>query len=259
MNSRIAYCLSDHTGVTIEAVARSVLSQFPAFECSLIVLPFIDSMQKAHAAVAQMAATPTALAFTSITDSGLRTVLRESGLPMFDLFEQVVPAVEAALGQAATPHGGQTHSMSPNYESRMDALNFSLALDDGLEPQRLDEADLILIGVSRVGKTPTALYLALQYGLRAANYPLTPEDLARPDLPEVLRPHLARLRALTLSAERLAAIRQARYPDSRYASVEQCRVEVAAAERLFRHHGLAVIDTTRMSIEEIAARLQARA
>jgi len=258
MNTRIAYCLSDHTGVTIEAVARSVLSQFPAFECSLIVLPFIDSADKAQAALARMAATPAALAFTSITDPAVRAELRDSGIPVFDLFEHLVPGVEAALGQTATPQGGRTHSMSPNYESRMDAVNFSLALDDGLEPQRLDQAELILIGVSRVGKTPTALYLALQYGLRVANYPLTPDDLARPDLPDVLQPHVPRLRALTLAAERLTAIRQARYPNSRYASPEQCRTELAAAERLFRRHGLAVTDTTRMSIEEIAARLYAR-
>ncbi|MFP5418357.1 MAG: pyruvate, phosphate dikinase/phosphoenolpyruvate synthase regulator [Gammaproteobacteria bacterium] len=256
MNMRIAYCLSDHTGVTIEAVARSVLSQFPAFECSLIVLPFIDSVDKARAARARLAASPAALAFTSITDPAVRAELRDSGIPVFDLFAHLVPGVEAALGQTATPQGGRTHCMSPNYESRMDAVNFSLALDDGLAPQRLDQAELILIGVSRVGKTPTALYLALHYGLRVANYPLTPDDLARPELPGVLLPHLARLRALTLSVERLAAIRQARYPDSRYASPEQCRTELAAAERLFRRHGLPVTDTTRMSIEEIAARLQ---
>ena len=256
MKNRIAYCLSDHTGVTVEAVAKSVLSQFPAFEFSLIVLPFIDSPEKAQAATARIAATPGALAFTSVTDPALRAILRGSGAALFDLFEQLVPAVESALGQAATPHGGQTHSMANNYESRMDAVNFSLALDDGLQPQRLDQADLILVGVSRVGKTPTALYLALQYGLRVANYPLTPEDLEQHTLPEVLLAHLPRLRALTLSAERLTAIRQMRYPNSQYASPEQCRTELAAAERLFAHHGLPVIDTTRMSVEEIAARLR---
>lgn len=256
MKNRTAFCLSDHTGVTVEAMARSVLSQFPAFEFSLIVLPFIDSREKAQAAAARIAATPDALAFTSVTDPALRAILRASGGALFDLFELVAPAVESALGQAATPHGGHTHSMAHDYEKRMDAVNFSLALDDGLQPQRLSQADLILVGVSRVGKTPTALYLALQYGLRAANYPLTPEDLAHPSLPEVLQANLPRLRALTISAERLAAIRQVRYPDSQYASLQQCRTELATAERLFKRNDLPIIDTTRMSVEEIAARLR---
>jgi len=140
----------------------------------------------------------------------------------------------------------------------MDAVNFALNLDDGLNPQRLGQADLILVGVSRVGKTPSALYLALQYGLRVANYPLTPDDLEHNILPDVLLDQLPRLRALTLLPERLAIIRQVRYPDSRYASLAQCREELAAAERLFKHHGLPVIDTTRMSVEEIAARLRSQ-
>ena len=256
MNKRIAYCVSDHTGVTVEAVAKSVLAQFPALEFSLIALPFIDSPKKAQAAAAQIAATPDALVFSTLADPALRTALRDSHASLFDVFDLVAPSVESALGQAATPSGGRTHDMASDYESRMDAVNFSLALDDGLQPQRLDQADLILVGVSRVGKTPTALYLALQYGLRVANYPLTPDDLAQPGLPEVLLAHLPRLRALTLSAERLAAIRQARYPDSRYASLAQCSDELAAAERLFRRHALPVLDTTRMSVEEIAARLR---
>ena len=256
MNPRIVFCVSDHTGVTVEAVAKSVLSQFPAVEFSLIALPFVDSAEKAQAAVAQIAATPGALVFSTLTDPALRAVLRESGAALFDAFELIAPAVEAALGQPATPGSGRIHSMASNYESRMDAVNFSLALDDGLQPQRLDQADLILVGVSRVGKTPTALYLALQYGLRVANYPLTPDDLAHRKLPGVLLAHLPRLRALTLSAERLAAIRQARYPGSRYASLAQCRDELTAAEALFKRHTLPVFDTTRMSVEEIAARLR---
>ena len=256
MKKRIAYCVSDHTGVTVEAVAKSVLAQFPALEFSLIVLPFIDSPEKAQAAAAQIAATPDALVFSTLADPALRTALRQNNTCMFDVFDLVAPAVETALGQAATPSGGHTHGMANDYESRMDAVNFSLALDDGLQPQRLDQANLILVGVSRVGKTPTALYLALQYGLRVANYPLTPDDLEHGSLPDVLLANLPRLRALTLSPERLAAIRQARYPDSRYASLPQCRDELAAAERLFAHHALPVLDTSRMSVEEIAARLR---
>lgn len=258
MKKRVAYCVSDHTGVTVEAVAKSVLAQFPALEFSLIALPFIDSPEKARAAAVQIAATPDALVFSTLADPALRASLRDSHASLFDVFDLIAPAVETTLGQAATPSGGHTHGMATNYESRMDAVNFSLALDDGLQPQRLDQADLILVGVSRVGKTPTALYLALQYGLRVANYPLTPDDLERGDLPEVLLANLPRLRALTLSAERLAAIRQARYPDSRYASLQQCRMELAIAEQLFARHALPLLDTSRMSVEEIAARLRSQ-
>lgn len=256
MNDCSVFCVSDHTGVTVEAVAKSVLAQFPRLEFSLITLPFVDSAGKAQAAAARIAAAPRALVFSTLTDPALRGVLRSAGAGLFDVFELVAPAVEASLGQTAIPSGGRTHGMAPDYEARMDAVNFALNLDDGLSPERLGQADLILVGVSRVGKTPSALYLALQYGLRVANYPLTPDDLAHPTLPDVLLAHLPRLRALTLSAERLAAIRQVRYPDSRYASPQQCRAELVAAEALFKRHALPVLDTTRMSVEEIAARLR---
>ena len=256
MNGYSVFCVSDHTGVTVESVAKSVLTQFPRLEFSLITLPFVDSAEKARAAVARIAATPRALTFSSLTDPALRMPFHQAGLSLFDVFELIAPAVEAALGLSATPSGGHTHGMAPDYEARMDAVNFALNLDDGLNPERLGQADLILVGVSRVGKTPTALYLALQYGLRAANYPLTPDDLEHDDLPAYLKAHLPRLRGLTLSAERLATLRQARYPGSRYASLEQCRMELVAAERFFKRHALPVVDTTRMSVEEIAARLR---
>ena len=256
MNGCSVFCVSDHTGVTVEAVAKSVLAQFPRLECSLIALPFVDSADKARTAAARIAATPGALVFSTLTDPALRTILRDAGVSLFDVFDLIAPAVGAALGQTATPSGGRTHGMANDYEARMDAVNFALKLDDGLNPERLDQADLILVGVSRVGKTPTALYLALQYGLRAANYPLTPDDLQHGELPLPLQAHLSRLRGLTLSADRLAALRQARYPDSRYASLAQCRAELDAAETLFKRNGLPVTDTTRMSVEEIAARLR---
>ena len=256
MNDYSVFCVSDHTGVTVESVAKSVLAQFPRLEFSLITLPFVDSPDKARAAAARIAAVSRALTFSTLTDPALRVPFRQAGLSLFDVFDLIGPAVETAIGQSATPSGGHTHGMAPDYEARMDAVNFALNLDDGLNPERLGQADLILVGVSRVGKTPTALYLALQYGLRVANYPLTPEDLEQQSLPGVLLAHLPRLRALTLSPERLAAIRQARYPDSRYASLTQSRDELTAAERLFARHALPVLDTTRMSVEEIAARLR---
>ena len=256
MNGYSIFCVSDHTGVTVESVAKSVLAQFPHLEFSLITLPFVDSAEKAQATAARVAMTPRALIFSTLTDPTLRLPFRQAGLSLFDVFDLIAPAVESALGQTATPSGGHTHGMASDYEARMDAVNFAINLDDGLNPERLDQADLILVGVSRVGKTPTALYLALQYGLRAANYPLTPDDLEQDDLPACLKAHLPRLRGLTLSPERLAAIRQARYPDSRYASLAQCRMELGAAEAFFKRHALPVVDTTRMSVEEIAARLR---
>lgn len=256
MLMRVVYCVSDHTGVTVEAVTKSVLSQFPAFEFSRIVLPFVDNVEKAREAARRIAATPNALVFSTLTDAAARAVLRATGAPVFDPFELMAPAVEAALGHPAVPGPGRTHGMAADYEARMDAVNFSLAADDGLQPQRLAQADLILVGVSRVGKTPTALYLALQYGLAVANYPLTPDDLERDALPDCLLAQLPRLRGLTLDPVRLAAIREARYPGSRYARPEQCRAELAAAAALFARHGIPLLDTTRMSVEEIAARLR---
>jgi regulator of PEP synthase PpsR (kinase-PPPase family) len=256
MNKLSVFCVSDHTGITAEAVARSVLSQFPQLEFSLYPLPFTDSAGKVQDAIRRILDTPGALVFSSLTDPALRDYFHASHIALFDVFELLSPALERALGQSATPRGGYTHGMDANYEARMDALNFSLATDDGLAAEKLSQAELILVGVSRVGKTPTALCLALQYGIRAANYPLTPEDLSLNSLPASLQTHLPRLRGLTVSAERLVHIRQTRYPDSRYASLEQCRTELAAADSLFSQHHISVIDSTRMSVEEIAARLR---
>ncbi|MEQ1592913.1 MAG: pyruvate, water dikinase regulatory protein [Thiobacillaceae bacterium] len=256
MNTLAVFCLSDHTGITAEAVARSIVAQFPYLECRLYPLPFIDSFEKAKSAAQHIAAAPGALVFSTLTDPAIRRYFRASGVALFDVFELIGPSVEAALGQTAIPCGGHTHGIAPDYEARMDAVNFSLATDDGLATERLNQAELILVGVSRVGKTPTALYLALHYGIRAANYPLTPDDLTSVHIPPSLHAHLPRLRGLTVSAERLVQIRQVRYPDSRYASREQCEQELAAAEALFRCHHIPVIDSTRMSVEEIAARLR---
>jgi regulator of PEP synthase PpsR (kinase-PPPase family) len=255
INYRI-FCVSDHTGVTIEAVARSVLAQFPHAGLSSTTLPFVDRVDRAREAAARIVAESPALVFSSLTDPALREPFHSAGIRLFDLFEFLAPAVGSALEQPPIPSGGHTHGMRPEYDARIDAVNFALQHDDGLGTERLGGADLILIGVSRVGKTPSALHLALQYGVRAANYPLTPDDLEQPALPAVLLDHQPKLRALTLLPERLATIRQMRYPDSRYASLAQCRSELAAAETLFRRHAVPVLDTTRMSVEEIAARLR---
>lgn len=250
------FFVSDHTGVTAEAVGKSLLSQFSGLICKTLTVPFIDTPEKARDLAIRVRAAIPAMVISTLTNEPIRAALKECDVPVFDVFDAFSAPIATFLGLSPMASPGQTHGMGNSYDQRMEAVNFALALDDGLHPEKLQEADLILVGVSRAGKTPVALYLAMQHSMKAANYPLTPDDLSGTELPEPLRPHLPKLRALTLSPERLSSIRQARYPGSRYAGLDTCREELAAAEKLFLRHGIPVMDSTRMSVEEIAAHLR---
>ena len=176
MNGYSIFCVSDHTGVTVESVAKSVLAQFPHLEFSLITLPFVDSAEKAQATAARIAMTPRALIFSTLTDPTLRLPFRQAGLSLFDVFDLIAPAVESALGQTATPSGGHTHGMASDYEARMDAVNFALNLDDGLNPERLDQADLIVSeratrANQAAGMGPVATHVAASPILRLLGAP----------------------------------------------------------------------------------------
>jgi regulator of PEP synthase PpsR (kinase-PPPase family) len=245
--------VSDHTGVTAEAVGKSLLSQFKGLEYKTLTVPFIDTPDKARDLVKRVREASPAVIISTLTDQRIRSALRDCDAPIFDVFEAFSEPLAGLLGMAPTAASGHTHGMGNSYHTRIDAVNFALAVDDGLKPERLGEADLILVGVSRAGKTPVSLYLALQYGKKAANYPLTPEDLDAPTLPGVLLAHREKLRGLTLAPERLAQIRNERLPGSRYASLENCRGEIKAAEQLLKASRVPTIDTTRRSVEEIAA------
>jgi hypothetical protein len=247
------FFVSDHTGVTAEAVGRSLLSQFSELEYKTQTVPFVDTPERVEALRNRVRTAMPALIVSTLTDQNIRARLRDCEAPVFDVFDAFSAPLAAWLGMAPTAASGHTHGMGNSYHARIDAVNFALAVDDGLKPERLGEADLILVGVSRAGKTPVSLYLALQYGKKAANYPLTPEDLGAAVLPEVLLRHREKLRGLTLSPERLAQIRNERLPGSRYASLENCRSEIQAAESMLATSGVPVIDSTRRSVEEIAA------
>jgi regulator of PEP synthase PpsR (kinase-PPPase family) len=247
------FFVSDHTGVTAEAVGHSLLSQFRELEYQALTVPFVDTPAKAATLADRVHAAMPALIVSTLTDPAIRAKLRDCKAPIFDIFDAFSEPLAATLGMAPTAASGQFHGMSNSYHARIDAVNFALAVDDGLNPDRLGEADLILIGVSRAGKTPVSLYLALQYGKKAANYPLTPDDLGAHTLPPILLAHREKLRGLTLSAERLSQIRNERLPGSRYASLENCRSEIQAAESMMAASGIPVIDSTRRSVEEIAA------
>jgi regulator of PEP synthase PpsR (kinase-PPPase family) len=165
--------------------------------------------------------------------------------------------MEKELGVVSSHTMGKTHSIvdSTSYNLRIDAVNYTLAHDDGIQVQHYSEADLILAGVSRSGKTPTSLYLALQFGIKAANFPFVEEIYENMSLPQVLRPFKGKLFGLTINAERLSQIRSERRPNSQYASLEQCKCEIEDVENMFRHEKIPFLNTTFCSIEEISTRI----
>ncbi len=260
---RTVFFISDGTAITIETVGHSLLTQFPSIEFRQIRIPFVGDEAKARQAVEQInrcaledGAPP--IIFNSIVDESIRAILKSSAGITLDLFGAFLHRMEAMLGVKRHAAVGQAHGVVnlKRYEARMDATNYALSHDDGISTS-YDKADLILIGVSRSGKTPTCLYIALHFGVKAANYPLTDTDLERQALPDFLRSQKSRIAGLTIDADRLAQIRETRRPGSQYASIKQCHWEVEAAESLMRMSGIPVFNTTHSSIEEIGSRVLA--
>ena len=256
---RTVFFVSDGTGITAQMLGHSLLTQFEGVEFNQVTLPFIDSVEKAHECRARIAVEAARgngrpIVFSTLVNSDLRAEIREADGLVLDFFETFIDPLEAGLGLRSNHTIGRSHSAmdKPEYQRRIEAINFSLAHDDGASHRDLDQADVILVGVSRSGKTPTSLYLALQFGVKVANYPLIPEDFERDALPEVLRAHRSQLYGLTIAPERLREIRQQRRPDSAYARLENCRHEIERAESLMRREGIRWINSTARSIEEIA-------
>ena len=260
MPNRTVFFVSDGTGITAETFGNSILAQFPT-RPRHVRRPFIDSVDKAVAvldeinqAAAHEGRKP--IVFLTLVNDEVRRVLTDTaskGL-MLDMFRTFVEPLEEEFGVKSNHRIGRFSdaAKSEEYHDRIDAINFSLAHDDGQSARNLEQADVILVGVSRSGKTPTSLYLAMQHGLKAANYPLIPEDFDRRQLPPALVPHRKKIFGLTISAERLSEIRSERRLGSRYASLENCRMEVSEAEAMMRREGIRWLSTTTKSIEEIA-------
>ena len=254
---RTVFFVSDGTGITAQMLGQSLLTQFEGVEFKQVTLPFIDSTEKAEDCLARIAAEAgngRPVVFSTLVNQDVREVLRRADALLIDFFESFIDPLEAGLGVKSSHTIGRSHSAmdKKEYQSRIEAINFAMAHDDGASHRELSQADVILIGVSRSGKTPTSLYLALQFGVKAANYPLIPEDFQRGQLPEALRERKARLYGLTIAPERLHEIRRERRPDSKYADAANCRDEVAQAEKLMRREGIRCINSTSKSIEEIA-------
>jgi regulator of PEP synthase PpsR (kinase-PPPase family) len=261
--SRTIFYISDGTGITAETIGHSVMTQFEGVAFDELRIPFVDDAEKAHAAVArirnaQAATGQRPIVINTVVDPKLSEILASSGALILDVFAPFIGPLERELGVRHQPRVGKAHGLVnfAEYEARINATNFALSHDDG-QDMNFGDAELILIGVSRSGKTPTCLYMALHFGIRAGNYPLTPDDLERGRLPERLAAHRAKLYGLTIDPERLQQVRQARRPNSRYSTLEQCQWEVATAEKLLRREGIPMLSTTHTSIEEIASKILA--
>jgi len=258
LDGHTVFFVSDGTGITAETFGHSVLSQFD-LRFKQIRLPFIDNKEKAHEACkkindayAEHSLKP--IVFSTLVKSDLVNIIRLSNAMHMDLIQTFVEPLEQELGVKSTHTIGRSHNMSDTkaYKDRIEAINFSLAHDDGQSHKNLAEADVILVGVSRSGKTPTSLYLAMQYGIKAANYPLIPEDFERGKLPTTLYMYKGKMFGLTIAPERLSEIRHERRPGSKYASLENCRYEVNEAEAMMKREGVRWLSSTAKSIEEIS-------
>ena len=256
---RTVFVVSDGTGITAEMLGHSLLTQFEGMSPHQITLPFVDSEEKARECVARINETrrngnARPIVFSTLVNNKIREILRQSDAFLLDFFEMFLDPLEEELGVKSTHTIGRSHSAGDKkqYSNRIEAINFSIAHDDGISSADFDKADVILVGVSRSGKTPTSLYLALQFGIRAANYPLIPEDFERLSLPKPLDPYRRKLFGLSILPERLREIRNERRPDSNYSRLENCRYEVQQAENLMRREGIRWVNSTTKSIEEIS-------
>jgi len=258
--TRQAFIVSDRTGLTAAAMAQSLMAQFPTVTFSTETFSFVDTAVKARGVV-ELCREATRrdgmppLVFVTLVDEQIREGFRLAGVDVFDLFESFIGPLERRLGVESSHTVGRSHGVGDEaaYSSRIAAVHFALQTDDGLELEHYGRAELIVVGVSRCGKTPVSLYLSLHYGIYVSNYPLTGEELERRELPPALAAHRDKLFGLTIDPMRLAQIRGERLPGTRYAESATCQQEVARAESLFRSNRLPLLNTTRMSVEEIGA------
>ncbi len=259
---RTVFFVSESTGITAETLGHSLISQFDGVSFEQVYMPYINTELLAKALTVRMQEAldrdgDRPLVFSTILNDKIRAILKGGNCFFLELFELFIEPVSNELGVNPRLQSGRSHGITkPSlYTKRIEAINFAMANDDGMRPDNLKNADVVLTGVSRSGKTPTCLYLAMHYGLRAANYPITEEDFDRGDVPEVLYECRRRLFALTIDTQRLKLIREERRPGSAYASLERCRSDIRHANFIFKQLDVPVLNTTSQSIEEISTHI----
>jgi len=257
---RAAFYISDGTAITSEVFGHALLSLFPT-EFEHHTISFVETTEQALIAKetinkASKRTGEPALVFHTFVNNEIREIIDACDAIIYNFLEQFIAPLEKQIGIKSNPQPHRTHSIHENsYDHRIDAVNFSLANDDGSNISNYEHADVILVGVSRSGKTPSALYLALQYGVKAANYPFIDDDMEDLKIPEFLKQHKKKIFGLTINADRLIDIRNNRMSNSKYASARQCRMELREVEKLYKKEKIPFINTTNFSVEEIAAKI----
>ena len=261
---RTAFYISDGTAITSEVFGHALLSLFPV-EFNHITVPFVETEEKAQHVLQQIQdiyeqTGDRPLVFYTVVNLDVREIIAGSVGINYNFLDQFVAPLEKILGVHSKPEKHRAHSIhETTYDIRIEAVNYALANDDGANMKDYEEADIVLVGVSRSGKTPTSLYLALQYGIKAANYPFTDDDMGADilKLPPSLYPYKNKLFGLTIEANRLHQIRSERRANSRYASLQQCRMELREVENLYRRERIPFLNSTKNSIEELSAKILA--
>ena len=259
-NIRPVFFVSDRTGITSETLGHALLTQFSSVSFKYYSLPFITSEDKARRAVREICKAgqksgQRPIVFSTMVKDDYKPIIESCDAHMIDFFDAFIMPLERELGAHSTHTSGLSHGISDEavYMQRIEAVNYALQNDDGINIKHFNSAEIILIGASRSGKTPTCLYLGLQYGIRAANYPLTDVNVGRLELPAVLEPYREKLFGLIISPDRLRSIRELRRPGSDYASLAQCQKEIREIRALCDQEGINYVDTSHVSVEEIAA------
>ncbi|MEO1888517.1 MAG: pyruvate, water dikinase regulatory protein [Cycloclasticus sp.] len=263
MKSRTIFFVSDRTAMTAETLGNSLMTQFEDVERERHVVPFVDTQARAESLKQRINAAYTVnegrpLVFSTFIDDDLREIVSQGDCIFYDLFNDYITRMELDLRQESSHELGKSHGRvdDNSYESRIRAVNYALVNDDGGRLDHYQDADVILVGVSRTGKTPTSLFLALQYGIFTANFPITDGDLDNCSLPRAIKPYKKKLFGLTIGAEQLSRIREERRPGSPYASLRTCQREVSQVEELFLLENVPFLNVTSISIEEIAAQIR---
>lgn len=263
---RYIYMISDGTGLTAESLGNSLLTQFEQIEFEKKTIPYLDTLEKAQQLSKELnqcyqKTGEKPIVFITMVNPEISNFIKQAKACVFDLFNTFLAPLEQELSIKSSYTVGRKHSVADtkSYDLRIQAVNYALDHDDGIKTRDYSQADIILIGVSRCGKTPSCLYMALQFGILAANYPFVEHELTEFKLPELLKPYKQKLFGLTIDSVRLQHIRSERRPDSQYSSMEQCRLEINEVEAMYRLENISFLNSTRYSIEEIATKIIAAA